>query len=154
MQKQSKRESRQKSNGEAPKNEEVIEAILRVGMYVQSELEAALQKIGLSPANFEVLTTLASHPEGILSTALAGKLHCTKANISQLVTRMEKSGLIQRVASSKDKRSSILKLTTLGKSQAAAANEARIQTEKKILKKFTLEERRALVNVMAPLTKD
>jgi DNA-binding MarR family transcriptional regulator len=152
--KQHKQTAKGNSKSETLANDAVIGTILRVGIKIQSEFGAALQKIGLSPANYEVLQTLAARPEGILSTELAGALHCTKANISQLVVRMEKNGLIQRTPSIEDKRSSLLQLTKLGRSQAEAANTACSTAEKRLLKDLGPAERKALLKVMAPLSEE
>jgi DNA-binding MarR family transcriptional regulator len=152
--KQHKQTSNQHPKNDSYANEAVIGTILRVGMKIQSEFGAALQKIGLSPANYEVLQTLSARPEGILSTELAGALHCTKANISQLVVRMEKNGLIQRTPSIEDKRSSLLQLTKLGRSQAEAADAACSAAEKRLLKDLGPADRKALLKVMAPLGRE
>ena len=54
-----------------------------------------LKRWDLSPAQFDVLTQIGKH-SGLSQQELAEKLLVTKGNISQLLAKLDKQGLVQR----------------------------------------------------------
>lgn len=73
-----------------------------------------LRTIGLSVPQCDVLTTLTER-EGIAQQELAERLYVTKGNISGLVDRLVKAGLVERRPSREDKRSYAIFLTDEGR---------------------------------------
>lgn len=84
--------------------------LLRVFQKIDRISEVHLHTWGLSTAQFDILAQVgAAH--GITQQELADSLMVTKGNISQMLDRMEKLGLLQRY---QEKRSNNLILTAKG----------------------------------------
>lgn len=82
----------------------------------------------LNVAQFDVLTQVGS-TQGITQQELADRLLVTKGNISQLLDRMERSGLLQRNHSG---RSNVILLTEVGQqlyAQVVPAQETMIEAQ-------------------------
>ena len=73
-----------------------------------------LRTIGLFAPQCDVLTTL-TEQEGITQQLLAERLYVTKGNISGLIDRLVRAGLVERRPSRDDKRSHAIYLTEEGK---------------------------------------
>lgn len=95
--------------------------MLRSAVFAWVRLSRIFQKIGratdvhlrpwgLSTAQFDILAQVGA-TRGITQQELADKLLVTKGNISQLLNRMEKQGLLTR---SQERRSNCLSLTAKG----------------------------------------
>lgn len=91
--------------------------IMRLHMRAYGEINERLRAIGLSVPQCDVLTTL-SEKEGMTQQELAQRLYVTKGNISGLIDRLAKAGLVERRVSRIDKRSHALFLTPEGRELA------------------------------------
>ncbi|MFZ0033936.1 MAG: MarR family transcriptional regulator [Sedimentisphaerales bacterium] len=84
---------------------------------IKKRADVFFRTFGLTDVQFNVMTLLTYQvgPEGGLSQAqLSDKMLVNRANITSLVDRMEKAGLVARTARSNDRRFNIIKLTTKG----------------------------------------
>lgn len=73
-----------------------------------------LRGLGLTPAQFSVLSALAAAP--VLSCkALSERTGITKGSLTGIVDRLEQGGLARRVASREDRRSLLVHLTDEGR---------------------------------------
>lgn len=59
-------------------------------------LDATLRDHGINRAQFDVLLTIGAN-EGLTQQQLAGSIGLTRANVSQLLDRLQNSGLIERI---------------------------------------------------------
>ncbi len=85
--------------------------LARVYQKIDHATAELLRRWELSVAQFDVLTQLGVQ-EGITQQQLADRLLVTKGNVSQLIVKMERRGLIRR---SQEGRSMRLSLTTAGR---------------------------------------
>jgi DNA-binding MarR family transcriptional regulator len=69
--------------------------MLRLSQKVQPALVEKLRGLGLNPAEFDILDTLAAR-EGITQQDLADALFVTKGNVTYHLCRMEGRGLVDR----------------------------------------------------------
>ena len=69
--------------------------ILRLSQKVQPALAETLRRLGLNPAEFDILDTLAAR-EGLTQQELADALLVTKGNMTYHLCRMEERGLVDR----------------------------------------------------------
>jgi DNA-binding MarR family transcriptional regulator len=76
-----------------------------------------LREIDLSIPQGDVLMTLIGR-EGLSQQDLAEALHVTKGNISGLIDRLTKAGLVERRSIKSDRRTHAIHLTTEGRSLA------------------------------------
>ncbi len=95
-------------------------ALLHAAHAVETRVEDALEKAGLSGAKFLALTKLVEAKEPLPLGALAEQLTCVRSNITQLVDRLEADGLVRRVDDPADRRSKRAEVTALGRKRQAA----------------------------------
>ena len=101
-------------------NVAVASALVQAAHRVESRLEEALAGVELSIAKFETLSVLVSQGQSISLSELAAKLVCVKSNVTQLVDRLEKEGLVKRVDDPADRRAVRAEVTALGRKRQAA----------------------------------
>ncbi len=95
---------------------------LRMHQRGHSAMSGRLRAIGLSVAQFDLLSTL-TEDEGITQRDLAERLYVTKGNVSGLVDRLVEAGLVDRKPIPGDRRSHALHLTAEGRRIAAEGME-------------------------------
>jgi DNA-binding MarR family transcriptional regulator len=98
---------------------------LRLHQRGHSAIAHRLRQIGLSVAQFDLLSTL-TEAEGITQRDLAERLYVTKGNVSGLVDRLVEAGLVDRRAIPGDRRSYALHLTEAGRKAAQAGMETQL----------------------------
>ena len=102
-------------------DEPAHEALLNVyytASIMKKRADTFFGQFGLTDVQFNLLTLLylQSGKEGGLNQAqISDMMLVNRANITSLVDRMEKAGLVTRNAHSNDRRFNIVKLTTKGK---------------------------------------
>jgi MarR family transcriptional regulator, transcriptional regulator for hemolysin len=95
-------------------------SLLHAAHAVETRVEEALEKVGLSGAKFLALTKLVEAGEPLPLGALAERLTCVRSNITQLVDRLEADSLVRRVGDPADRRSKRAEITALGRKRQAA----------------------------------
>lgn len=85
---------------------------------LQRLLTQRLHGLGINIARYVVLRTLLEAQGAVTQTHLAEKLHLSESNLSTLVDRMSRDGLISRTRSRLDRRKSQLQLTAAGQELA------------------------------------
>ncbi len=93
---------------------------LRLESRIQSTVAEQLRAIDLSVPHCDVLTTL-TDAEGISQQELAQRLYVTKGNISGLLDRLERAGLVERRSTAADRRQYSIHLTASGRAAAERA---------------------------------
>jgi DNA-binding MarR family transcriptional regulator len=93
---------------------------LRLESRIQSTVAEQLRAIDLSVPQCDVLTTL-TEAEGISQQELAQRLYVTKGNISGLLDRLERAGLVERRSTAADRRQYSIHLTASGRAAAERA---------------------------------
>ena len=96
--------------------EETLLSIVHTGNLLSKDGQRLLRPLGLTDAQFNVLMLLEHHcDEGRLSQTKLGKmLLVNRSNVTGLVDRMEKAGLVRRVADREDRRVNQLEMTEAG----------------------------------------
>lgn len=72
----------------------------RLSARIERALTASLRELGLSHSQFAMLLTIGSS-EGLTQQDLAARIGLTKANVSQLLDRLEAAGMVKRVPESR-----------------------------------------------------
>jgi DNA-binding MarR family transcriptional regulator len=81
---------------------------------------AQLAEHGLAPTEFEVLLRLARSPEGQLRmTDLSAQAGVTTSGVTRIVDRLEREGLVLRLACPSDRRGSFTAITNDGRARLA-----------------------------------
>jgi MarR family transcriptional regulator, organic hydroperoxide resistance regulator len=90
--------------------------LIRTSSRMERRLEQALERHGMSIAQFDILATL-GFEQGITQQDLAERLLVTKGNICGMIDRMEVNGWVERRPDPGDRRVNRLFLTRQGKSK-------------------------------------
>jgi MarR family transcriptional regulator, negative regulator of the multidrug operon emrRAB len=89
--------------------------ILHVGREMATNFEQQIRPFGLAEAEFRVLTTLFSQPEGVAHPGdLCVRASQSPANMSRIGDALLDRGLITRVSSVADRRRMVLRITEQG----------------------------------------
>lgn len=88
--------------------------VARACQLMQQTVTRAIAELGIKPPHLDILINLYRF-EGISQQELARKLLVGRSNMSMLLPQLEKRGLIERNADSKDKRVLRLSLTPSGR---------------------------------------
>src|SRR6266516_3728317 len=92
--------------------ESLVRSLLEAAGVVEARLEAAVGPLSL--AKLGVLRPLVEAKQPLPLSELAERQHCVRSNITQLVDRLEKEGLVRRRADPTDRRSVLAALTPAG----------------------------------------
>ena len=96
--------------------------LIRLEARLQLAIGERLRAIGLSIPQCDALTTL-TEEEGVSQQELAKSLYVTKGNISGLLDRLERAGLVERRSTAVDRRQYAIYLTPRGRELAEKAIE-------------------------------
>jgi len=135
-----------------PAADALVFSFLSAADAVEARLEAALSPTGLSLAKLAVLHFLADAKEALPLSDLAARQHCVRSNITQLVDRLEKDGLVRRRPDPEDRRSVLAELTPAGQQAHAKGVRALAEAQRAIVKALTAGETASLQNALSALT--
>lgn len=107
-----RRRSGRAAGGPAPRA--LVFSFLETAASVEARLEAAVGPAGLSLAKLGVLHLLAEAKQPLPLSDLAKIQKCVRSNITQLVDRLEKDGLVRRRPDPDDRRGVLAELTPAG----------------------------------------
>lgn len=106
-----------------PPLHELIAQVLQCARALEKKGDRVFGGSGLTTQYFHVLFLIAEAEGPIFASTLADELVTTRSNLTGILSRMEKAGLIRRKAVPQDRRSAELSLTPAGRTtyQHAAA---------------------------------
>jgi MarR family transcriptional repressor of emrRAB len=89
--------------------------VLHIGREMAARFEQQIKPFGLAEAEFRVLTTLYSQPDGAAHPSdLCARASQSPANMSRISDALVSRGLITRVSSVHDRRRMVLRITAQG----------------------------------------
>jgi DNA-binding MarR family transcriptional regulator len=118
---------------------------------LRGRLEDALAAVGLSISKFDAMEQLIQAEAPLTLGALAGKLHCVRSNVTQLVDRLEADGLVQRGSCTEDRRAIRARLTPLGLERHAAGLEAIRSVQNDVAQRLGPADRARLIELLSGL---
>jgi DNA-binding MarR family transcriptional regulator len=121
--------------------------VARVFQKIATQSARSFRAYGLTIAQFDVLAHVGAVP-GITQQELAEALLVTKGNISQLLTRLEESGLLER---RQDGRTNCLALTLRGQALIDLAVPVNERLLDDLFAPLTAAEQRELVRLLRKL---
>src|SRR5947208_6581994 len=130
----------------------LVFSFLETAEAVEARLEAAVNPLGLSLPKLAVLHFLADAKEPLPLSALAERQHCVRSNITQLVDRLEKDGLVRRRADPDDRRSVLAELTPAGEQAHARGVRALADAQRAIVSALKAGEAASLQSALTALT--
>jgi MarR family transcriptional regulator, lower aerobic nicotinate degradation pathway regulator len=105
---------------------------------------------GITPVQFAALNAVVQQP-GVDQRTLAKTIGFDTSTIGGVVDRLEARGLMQRNASTSDRRVRLLTITAAGEALLAAAIPAMMSAQKRILAPLTAAQRKEFLRMLAVL---
>lgn len=129
----------------------VVGRILRMQDVILKAVNAALARHGLKYPTYAVLATLRveGKPHRMSPTTLGQTLLLTSGGLSNLLRRMEKSGMIRRMADVRDGRGVIVQLTDKGRALADAAMADHAAVERRLVAVIPPAEREQMARSLS-----
>jgi MarR family transcriptional repressor of emrRAB len=119
--------------------------LLHIGRELASNFEQQIRPFGLAEAEFRVLTTLFSQPDGVAHPSdLCVRASQSPANMSRISDALVARGLITRVLSVHDRRRMVLRITEQGEQFVRQLLPKLFASLRELLKDFPEAEQRHL----------
>jgi DNA-binding MarR family transcriptional regulator len=127
--------------------------LLRCAALLERSIEQALQPLGLSFADFDVLNTLRrlGEPAGTHPSLLAASALITSGAMTARLDRLERAGLIQRLPDAADRRAVRIRLTPEGAGRASRALHAVLEADRSFLDPLDDNQRRSMATTLKRL---
>jgi DNA-binding MarR family transcriptional regulator len=93
--------------------------LLSCTMAIEKDVQRRLGARGATLPRFDVLAALDRHPQGMNMGALSRALLVSNGNVTQLVQKLARDGLVRIAPSPADRRASIVRLTAKGRAEFA-----------------------------------
>jgi DNA-binding MarR family transcriptional regulator len=126
----------------------LLKSFSHVWRLVDSRLESALARQGLSIAKLGVLSVLSQADEPLPLSQVAGQLACVRSNVTQLIDRMETDGLVRRIPNPDDRRSIQATITEMGRRQYAIGLEEQERVGRELFEGILSEEQEQLHSIL------
>lgn len=114
---------------------------------VFEHFEGRLGEIDVTPAIFSVLEVLQQN-DGITQSRLAATVSLDRSSVVPLLDKLAKRGLVERRASTTDRRHNHLHLTDAGRELLAEAIRRAELHEKEVCKPLTVAEKKLLLELL------
>jgi len=93
--------------------------LLSCAMAIEKDVQRRFAARGATLARFDVLAALDRNRRGMTMGALSRALLVSNGNVTQLVQKLARDGLVRMTTSSADRRASIVRLTPKGRAEFA-----------------------------------
>jgi DNA-binding MarR family transcriptional regulator len=91
--------------------------LLSCAMAIEKDVQRRFAGRGATLARFDVLAALDRHPSGMNMGALSRALLVSNGNVTQLVQKLARDGLVRIATSQADRRASIVRMTPKGRAE-------------------------------------
>ena len=125
--------------------------LLSCTMAVEKDVQRRLAARGATLARFDVLAALDRERDGMTMGALSRALLVSNGNVTQLVQKLAKDGLVRIAPSPADRRASIVRLTAKGRSDFAGLAAAHHDWIDGLLAAMDAESRETLYQALGAL---
>jgi MarR family transcriptional repressor of emrRAB len=126
--------------------------ILHMGREMAASFEQKIRPFGLAEAEFRVLTTLFSQPDGVAHPSdLCSRAAQSPANMSRISDALVNRDLITRVLSAQDRRRMVLRITEQGEELVRRLLPTMFGSLRGMLVEFSEPEQRQLISQLKRL---
>jgi len=130
----------------------LLDGLLRVAQGVRLRSNEWLGRFQLNDGRHAVLMALASaNDNGCSQAELAVKLGQSESNISTLIERMQRDGLVDRSRSEADRRKRVLLISAAGRRTLASVDVGRSAWAARLLKGIPVDNQRQLFGLLQQL---
>ncbi len=132
----------------------VVFNLLRTHSYLGPFLDASLRRRRLTAAQFNALLVLrAAGPEGLRMGQIGERLVVTKSNVTGLVDRLQRQGLVAR-SPHRDRRATVVRLTAKGAEALQRTLPRHAELLAELTGCLTAPEKRTLVRLLTRLRRE
>jgi DNA-binding MarR family transcriptional regulator len=129
--------------------EEATLNLVRTASLVTDALELLLKPYGISPAQYNVLRILhGAAPQGLGRNEIRGLLVARMPDVTRLVDRMERSGLVRRERDAEDRRCVPTYLTERGRALLDRLDAPIAESHRRRFGHLTREQLRTLIELL------
>jgi DNA-binding MarR family transcriptional regulator len=131
----------------------VVARIGRAGALLDRGLNTNFARFGLTRTDWDVLASLrrVGAPYRRSPTELYRALMRTSGGMTHLVDRLEREGLVERVADPDDRRGLLVGLTRKGRALVRRVGPSHLETERRLLATLTPQEQRDFARLLRKL---
>ncbi|MDX2140007.1 MAG: MarR family transcriptional regulator [Chloroflexota bacterium] len=127
----------------------LVQLLISAGRTMTTLLDERLQPLELSAAKFFTLYILAEAQQEMAFSVLAQALGTGKSNVTPLIDRLEKDGMVRRIRSEDDRRVIYIRITAQGTERLQQAQAAFTDITDSLKGEFTLDEMNVLSGLLA-----
>ena len=131
----------------------ILGRVARLHKYFQKSLSEVFAEYGLNPGEFDVLATLRRNgaPYQLTPTELYNSMMVASGTMTNRVDKLEKMGLVERLADKRDRRSTLISLTDQGCKLIELAVTAHVENGHRLLQDLEKAEIDNLAKLMRQL---
>lgn len=130
----------------------LMETLLRVSQILRLRLNDRLGRFELNDGRYAVLKILAHSSDiGCSQAQLAHQLGQSESNVSTLIERMQRDGLVNRLKSAADRRKWVLQISPAGKSVLSRVEKSQSNWASQELNGFSAKDRTTLTRLLRQL---
>lgn len=133
---------------DSPQGLEFVSLLHSVLHRIRSYTAEQLRPSGLAPGQYRFLHTLSHSSEPMRMVDIANRLNIAQRSVTSKVQDAEREGLVIRSVDPKDKRASLVALTTAGEQLLTEVNSARGAHAAELLGVLTMQERAQLLQLL------
>jgi DNA-binding MarR family transcriptional regulator len=137
----------QQESFESPMQEALLNLLVTAD-YLREQMDRACAEVAITPAQYNVLRILRGvHPEGHPRCDIARRMIERAPDVTRLVDRLEKRGLVERDRSAADRRLSLTRITPAGLDLLARLAPRLAALETHLAERLSLRDRRELSRI-------
>jgi DNA-binding MarR family transcriptional regulator len=102
------------TRGTRSPEEDAFVSLVRTADLLSRKVEQVVRAAGISPHQYNVLRILRGSPQGLPCREIGGRMISRDPDITRLLDRLEKAGLVSRSRESKDRRMVLARITPQG----------------------------------------
>jgi DNA-binding MarR family transcriptional regulator len=127
--------------------QEALLNLLVAADYLRDQMDRLCAEFGITPGQYNVLRILKGAPEGHPRCDIARRMIERAPDVTRLVDRLEKRGLVERDRSAADRRLSLTRITPEGVALLARMEPRLAEHEKHLAERLSLRDRRELSRI-------
>ncbi len=144
----------QQTRFESPAQEAVLN-VIATESWVSSRVAAALATFGVTPAQYNVLRILRGHAAGPMTCSqIGGRLLDRTPDVTRLLARLERAGLVSRTRATHDRRAVEVSLTDAGRHVLDALDAPARDAIASVARHLSADELRTLSGLLERLRTD
>jgi DNA-binding MarR family transcriptional regulator len=128
--------------------EDAFVSLQRTADLLARKGEKVLRSADVSPTQYNVLRILRGSPQGLPCREIANRMITRDPDVTRLLDRLEKRGLILRRRETKDRRIVLARITPQGLRLLSELDEPVLETHRKLLGHLGRERLRRLMEVL------